>query len=56
MSTLSNAGKESHITHRKDQEKMFTVNDAVVFHDLSSENMFACDSLISTLSKVQTHT
>ena len=27
----SNTGEESHITHRKDQEKMFTENDALVF-------------------------
>ena len=31
MSTVSNTGEESHITHRKDQEKMFTENDALVF-------------------------
>ena len=28
---LSNTGEESQITHRKDQEKMFTENDALVF-------------------------
>ena len=30
MSTLSNTGEESHIIHRKDQEKMFTENDALL--------------------------
>ena len=31
MSTVSNTGEEWHITHRKDQEKMFTENDTLVF-------------------------
>jgi len=31
MSTLSNTGEKSHITYPKDQEKMFSENDALVF-------------------------